>query len=67
MHSSSIKTMKLFKSIQPCLQKTVVRTLLNPLKPKEIERAKDSHSILLADTENVFEVQTHTIKPNALV
>lgn len=67
MYSSSANTLKLFTSIQPCLQKTVVRTLLNPFKPKEIERAKDSHSNLLTDTENVFELQSHIIKPNAMV
>ena len=67
MYSSTSKTLKLFNAIQPSLRKTVIRTLLNPFASKPIEKASDSHSNLLADTENVFELQTHTIKPNAMV
>lgn len=67
MHSSSIKTLKLFNSIQPTIQKTLIRTLLNPFASKTIETANDAHSNLLTDTENVFELQHHTVKPSSMV
>ncbi len=67
MHSSSINTLKLFNSIQPTIRKTLIRTLLNPFASKTIETAKDAHSNLLTDTDYVFELQHHTVKPNAMV
>lgn len=67
MYSSLSNTFKLLNSVQPSLRKTAVRTLYNPFAPKAIEKASDAHSNLLTDTENVFELQTHTIKPNAMV
>ncbi len=67
MHSSNIKTLKLLNSIQPHIRKTIIRTLLNPFGSKPIEKAKDAHSNLLTDTENVFELQYHTVKPSAMV
>jgi hypothetical protein len=67
MHSSSINTLKLFNSIQPNIRKTIIRTILNPFGSKSIEKAKDAHSNLLTDTENVFELQYHTVKPSAMV
>ncbi|CAF0778679.1 unnamed protein product [Didymodactylos carnosus] len=35
----------------------------NPFAPKNIEQPKDSHSKLLTESEHVFEVQHHTVKP----
>jgi len=67
MYSSSNNTLKLLNSIQPTIRKTFVRTLLNPFASKPIETAKDAHSNLLTDTENVFELQHHTVKPNSMV
>jgi hypothetical protein len=67
MYSSSNNTLKLFNSIQPTIRKTIVRTLLNPFAPKPIEAPKDAHSNLLTDTENVFELQHHTVKPSSMV
>ncbi len=67
MFSSSNNTLKLLNSIQPTIRKTIVRTLLNPFASKPIETAKDAHSNLLTDTENVFELQHHTVKPSSMV
>jgi hypothetical protein len=67
MYSSSNNTLKLLNSIQPTIRKTIVRTLLNPFASKPIETAKDAHSNLLTDTENVFELQHHTVKPSSMV
>ncbi len=67
MYSSSNNTLKLFNSIQPIIRKTIIRTLLNPFASKPIQTAKDAHSNLLTDTENVFELQYHTVKPNSMV
>lgn len=46
---------------------TFLRTLFNPFGSKSIEAAKDAHSNLLTNTENVFELQHHTVKPSAMV
>lgn len=54
-------------SIQPTIRKTIIRTLLNPFASKPIEKAKDAHSNLLTDTENVFELQHHTVQPSSMV
>jgi hypothetical protein len=67
MYSSSNNTLKLFNSIQPIIRKTIIRTLLNPFASKTIQTPKDAHSNLLTDTENVFELQYHTVKPNSMV
>jgi hypothetical protein len=67
MYSSSNNTLKVLNSIQPTIRKTIVRTLLNPFASKPIETAKDAHSNLLTDTENVFELQHHTVKPSSMV
>jgi hypothetical protein len=67
MYSSSNNTFKLLNSIQPTIRKTIIRTLLNPFASKPIEKAKDAHSNLLTDTENVFELQHHTVQPSSMV
>jgi len=66
MHSSGTNTLKFLCSIQPKLGRTMIRTLFNPFAPKPIEKAKDAHSNLLTNAENVFEVQHHTVKPSAM-
>ncbi len=40
---------------------------VNPFGSKSIEAAKDAHSNLLTDAENVFELQHHIVKPKAMV
>jgi len=67
LSSSSNNTLKLFNSIQPNIRKTIIRTILNPFASKSIETAKDAHSNLLTDTENVFELQHHIVKPKSMV
>jgi hypothetical protein len=67
MYSSSNNTLRLLCSIQPKFRKTIIRTLLNPFASKPIEKASDAHSNSLADTENVFELQYHTVKPSSMV
>jgi len=60
-------TLKIFSSIQANFGKTFIRTIFNPFGSKQIETAKDAHSNLLTDAENVFELQHHTVKPNSMV
>jgi hypothetical protein len=60
-------TLKIFSSIQAKFGKTFIRTIFNPFASKQIETAKDAHSNLLTDAENVFELQHHTVKPNSMV
>jgi hypothetical protein len=67
MHLSNKNTLKFLHSIQPIFQKTIIRTLYNPFAPKPIEAAKDAHSNLLTDAENVFELQHHTVNPSSMV
>ena len=64
---SSAQSVKCFSSIKLNSLKTLARTLFNPFSPKPIEQAKDSHSNSLADAENVFELQHHTIRPSSMV
>jgi hypothetical protein len=67
MYLSNKNTLKFLCSIQPKFGKNIIRTLFNPFGSKPIEQAKDAHSNLLTDTENVFELQYHTIKPSSMV
>jgi hypothetical protein len=67
MHLSSHKTLQIFGSIQSKFGKTFIRTIFNPFTSKPIETAKDAHSNLLTDAENVFELQHHTVKPSSMV
>lgn len=67
MQSSGNRTLRLFSSIQSKYRKTIIRTLINPFGSKQIERAKDSHSNTLTDSEHVFEVQHHTVNPRSMV
>ncbi len=60
-------TLKIFSSIQAKFGKTFIRTIFNPFASKQIETAKDAHSNLPTDAENVFELQHHTVKPNSMV
>jgi hypothetical protein len=62
-----LSTNKLLCSIQTKFGKTIIRTIFNPFASKPIEPAKDAHSNLLTDTENVFELQHHTVKSNSMV
>jgi hypothetical protein len=67
MHLSTKNTLKFLCSNQLKFGKTIIRTLFNPFASKQIESAKDAHSNLLTDAENVFELQHHTIKPSSMV
>lgn len=64
---STVQSMKCFASVKLNPLKTLSRTLFNPFASKPIEQAKDSHSNSLADVENVFELQHHTIRPSSMV
>ncbi|CAF1021696.1 unnamed protein product [Adineta steineri] len=66
MYLSKYNTIKLLGSISSNLGKTSVRTLFNPFASKPIETAKDAHSNTLTDTENVFELQHHIVKPSSM-
>jgi hypothetical protein len=67
MYLTSNNTLKFFCSIKPKFGSTIIRTLFNPFAPKPIEKATDAHSNALADSENVFELQHHTVKPSSMV
>ncbi|CAF4834600.1 unnamed protein product [Rotaria sp. Silwood2] len=67
MHSSKNNALKLVNVIQPEIRKTILRTLFNSFTAKTIQKPKDAHSNLLTDTENVFELQHHTVKPSSMV
>lgn len=58
-------TLKNLSSVPNYVRPMIIRTLFSPFTSKSIERAKDAHSNTLTDTENVFEVQHHTVKPSA--
>ncbi|CAF3347572.1 unnamed protein product [Rotaria sp. Silwood1] len=66
MHSSMNNALKLVNLIQSNIRKTILRTLFNSFTTKTIQKAKDAHSNLLTDTENVFELQHHTVKPSSM-
>jgi hypothetical protein len=65
--SKTNNTRKIFSSIQSKFGQIFIRTIFNPFGSKPIEQAKDAHSNLLTDAENVFELQHHTVKPNSMV
>ncbi|CAF1566522.1 unnamed protein product [Rotaria magnacalcarata] len=66
MHSSTTNTLRLISIVQSTMRKTINRTLFNTFTTKPIEKAKDAHSNLLTDTDHVFELQHHTVKPSAM-
>ncbi|CAF3462259.1 unnamed protein product [Rotaria sp. Silwood1] len=66
MYLSYHNTLKFLCAIQPKVSKFVVRTLATPFRSKPIEKANDAHSNLLTNSEHVFEVQHHTVKPSAM-
>ncbi|CAF3428333.1 unnamed protein product [Rotaria socialis] len=66
MYLSNHNTLKCLTSIQSKLGKLITRTLFNPFQAKPIVAAKDAHSNLLTDSEHVFEVQHHTVKPKSM-
>ncbi len=67
MHLSNSTTVKFLCSVQPKFGKTIVRTLFSAFGSKPIEQAKDDDSNLLTNTDNVFELQHHTVKPSSMV
>lgn len=67
MHLLNNNALKCLTSLQSNVGKTITRTLINPFGSKSIEAAKDAHSNLLTNTEHVFEVQHHTVKPSSMV
>lgn len=68
MYLSNQSAWKICSSIGSKLNsKIFVRSLFNPFASKQIETAKDSHSNSLTNTENVFELQHHIVKPSAMV
>ncbi|CAF0964606.1 unnamed protein product [Adineta steineri] len=66
MYAPSNNTLKLFNLIQPNVRKTILRTLFSGFTSKSIETPKDAHSNLLADAQNVFELQYHIVKPRSM-
>ena len=67
MYRHSRSTLKCLCTGNSTWPAAITRTLFNPFSPKPIEKAKDAHSNALADTEHVFELQHHTVKPSAMV
>lgn len=67
MHSVKIYTIRFINLVQPKIEKNLSRTLFNLSASKPIEKLKGSHSNLLTDKENVFEVQHHIVKPSSMV
>lgn len=67
MYSANARTLKSLCSMQSNFGKLIYRTIFSTFRSKPILAAKDTHSNLLTNTENIFEVQHHTVKPSSMV
>lgn len=67
MYLLNNNSFQLLCSIQSKFGNIILRSLSKTLASKPVESTKNAHSNLLTNTDNVFEVQHHTVKPNTMV